>query len=232
MREKSASSSGRRGKKSRRAAFHVHKSKGEEEEEGGRDVRQAMHHSSVRGTASSAHLNRNHQPNMGAPYIVVELFLSHVLLSLVCLARVVAGFYSHPVIFIFLLSSSYKYNPPTTTTNFASGASLYPCTNQAGKLSRPNGSNTEKAKMSTFSGRGKKQCEIWQFRKCRNFSFLRTLESWWKKIFVKSGSNYFFRRKIKFCEIWINLLVMNTKFTEKISFFFLIEGWPPMLFHP
>lgn len=160
MREKSASSSGRRGKKSRRAAFHVHKSKGEEEEEGGRDVRQAMHHSSVRGTASSAHLNRNHQPNMGAPYIVVELFLSHVLLSLVCLARVVAGFYSHPVIFIFLLSSSYKYNPPTTTTNFASGASLYPCTNQAGKLSRPNGSNTEKAKMSTFSGRGKKQCEI------------------------------------------------------------------------
>lgn len=47
--------------------FHVYRRvKGRE---GGRDVRQAMHHSSVRGTASSAHLNRNHQPNMGALYI-------------------------------------------------------------------------------------------------------------------------------------------------------------------
>lgn len=78
--------------------FHVYRRvKGRE---GGRDVRQAMHHSSVRGTASSAHLNRNHQPNMGALYIhthLVELFfffLSHVFFSLFWiyyLARVVAG---------------------------------------------------------------------------------------------------------------------------------------------
>lgn len=79
-----------------------------------------------------------------------------------CLARVVAGFYSHPVIFIFFFSSSsYKYNPPIPPPLFLRQArpSIHAQIMPENYLVQM-GQTRKRQKCRRFPEEEKKQCEI------------------------------------------------------------------------
>lgn len=148
----------------------------------------------------------------------------------VCLARVVAGFYSHPVIFFSLLLINITPLLPPLFLHQAR-PSIHAQIKPENYLVQM-GQTRKRQKCRHFPEEEKKQCEIWQSRKCLDFSFLETLECWWKKILWNLDQIIYLYEKLNFVKSESIYFCTRNSRGKKFLFFFYREGWPPMLLTP